>query len=138
MSQEVARDRKRLKLRFETACDFVATVEGMRAEEIFGTIIPYHTWLSDNLASTGPVNPRRFVAWMESADRQAMDIPERGIVLFELLDETVIEAVRDENMQPAEVVEIFGEWVEESKRELIEVHGAPEDFFEVADGCDSQ
>lgn len=126
--------RRRLKLKFESTTDVFVTTEGMRGEEVFGCILPYRDWMVRNLRGAGQIQPQRFVAWMESADRSVMDLPEKyGNQYLEALDEILIKSVRDDNLQPATVVDVLDEWVTESKHDAIEQWDIPPDFFDVSD-----
>ena len=104
----------------------------MEAEEVFGCAIPYREWMVDNLSSAGQIDPMTFVRWMESAERREEDYPApRGAQLIEAFDELLIEAVRENNLQPAEAVDALDEWVDESMKEFRAVHDIPEGFFDV-------
>jgi hypothetical protein len=133
---ETARSRRRLKLRFEAACDVLATTKDMKVEEVMGCVPPYRDWIQDNLAQAGgQIDPRTFVGWMESAERDPANYPApRGAQLIEAFDEALIRGVEDDGLQPATVVAVLDEWVQESKREMVEKYDLPADFFEVEDG----
>ncbi len=131
-SLDSARARRKLKLRFEAACDVMVTTEQMVAEEVFACIEAYLDWMQTNLAQDGgQTDPQRFVAWMETADRNPANYPApRAAHLVEHLDEALIHGVEDDGLQPAVVVEVLDEWVEDSKQEFIERHNVSGDFFE--------
>jgi hypothetical protein len=130
-SQEQSRTRRDLKAEFETTMDRFA-MQGLQAEAIFGCIMPYRDFMMQNLAQAGQVPPSAFVSWMESADRDNLDLPDDlGEGLLKALDEILIVAVRDYQFQPREVVDALDEWVRESKEEFQEMHGVGGDFFDV-------
>jgi len=122
-----------LKQKFEMSMDmFVSATPEAHLEGILATLSSYRDFMQKNLQQAGPVDPTTFVRWMESAERNPDDYPEPwGAVLVETFDRRLIEAVRDDNRQPAEVLEALDEWVEDSKAEVREIHDLPEDAFDV-------
>jgi hypothetical protein len=110
---------------------FVATTPDAHLEGLLGALNAYHAFINRNLQHAGPVAPDTFVRWMESADRNPSDYPEPwACELVEQFDDLLISLVRDENQQPADVVEALGEWVEQSKAEVREMHDLPEDSLQ--------
>ena len=125
-----------LKRQLEMACDVIAsTHEDVDLFLMVATLSSYRGWIVENVHGSGPVTPQTFVGWMESATREASDYPEPWAgKAIELFDQILIDAVREDNMQPATVADVLDEWVEESKAEIRELHDLPEGVFGTSGG----
>lgn len=122
-----------LKTQLEmTMNTFVKTHPESHLEGIMATILSYRDFLKQNVEDASPLKGSKFVSWMESAERDPNSYPEEwGAELIQLFDEIVIDAARDHNMQPSDIVSELDEWAEQTKMEVKRVHGLPDGFFDV-------
>ncbi|RLM53169.1 hypothetical protein DVK02_14865 [Halobellus sp. Atlit-31R] len=121
-----------VKQQLDLSCTLVVnTTPGAHLEGMMACILSYRDFIKSNIQQAGGVSGPKFVSWMESATRDPADFPEPwGAKLIRMFDEALIDAVREENLPPAVVVEALDEWAEESKRDVKVFHGVPEGFFD--------
>lgn len=117
-----------------TNCETIATGILMEADpvgqKIVGIFRMYRDFIQENLEAVGgTIEPQRFVAWLRHESETRGSVGGWEDDAFEALDETLIEAVEERQMQPSEAVELYDEWVETTTQEFEEIHDM-EGWFE--------
>jgi len=118
--------------RLEMSCNLVVnTTPDAHLTGMIATIRSYRDFIKKNVQQAGGVEAPTFVSWMESAERNPEDFPEPwGAKLIKMFDGVLIDAVRDDNIPVAVVVEALDEWTEEASRDIERIHEFEEGYFD--------
>lgn len=104
-----------------------AHVEGMHA-----TLMVVRDHLVEVRRNSDRLPPQKFAAFVEDMDADPDAMPAAwGADYIELITGIIETLVREDNMQPAVVIDAFDEYVEETTDELREITTSGKGFFDV-------
>jgi len=123
-----------------TMCETVATGVVLEASpgghRIVAIFQMYRDFIEENLDSVqGPLDPQRFVNWLTAESESRPSTPDQWVDdMFEALDELFIDAVEDQQMQPAEAFEHYDRYVTELVDWFIDERDVDAALFNRGDG----
>ena len=97
----------------------IAVIEGYRSETL--EQIRAHPDATADVAAE----------WLDAEDRMELPLPDSECELIAGLDDATIRALRDDGLSANEVVEVYVDWVERTKREFEATHGLGDGWADV-------
>ena len=118
----------------ERICSISVNFGGMDAMNVIADIESYRTQTVAQIGEEPDVDAEHAAGWLGAEDRFELPLPRADCELLAMLDDAAIQALRSDGLSPDDVVEIYGEWVEQTKRDFERAHGLEEGWCDVEVG----
>ena len=118
----------------ERACTIAVYPGGMDAMNVLVDIESYRTQTVAQIGKepSAPGLAERAAQWLDAEDRSELPLPDADCELIAMLDDAVIQALRSDGLSADDVVTVYDEWTEQTKREFEAAHGLEEGWIDEA------
>ena len=115
----------------ERACSIMVHFGGLDAMRVVADADSYLSETLEQVRAHPDIGAETAADWLESEDRMELPLPEADCEFFGALDDASARAFRSDGLSATAVVDIYEQWLIQTKREFETAHGLPEGWADV-------